>query len=286
MKQGIGDTSRACVSCTSRSCEKGDLKQIRTCERGVAYFRADDAIHRLDEPLPLRTLAQNLKHETHKFLQLIVNEACEINPGVSTKSVDLNDPASRIVAATVLVNDFIDMIAGVNDFSPPDGAFASRQSGHIKRMVDKSIKAQSMIKNARRCSRLVFVQNFDEPEMSVVTGAKAIENIVSIMIDNVYKYSVEGTTVDIRVSRDERGFGFVEITNICYNLVDSDRAFDKGYQANPNSDGFGYGLHWASTIVSYMNEQLETNIALDLISTMAKDGLAMCVVRLKGLPCG
>ncbi len=111
-------TTTTCIRCSHKLCEQAPHGTLDICDFGVAFYNRDGEIIKKEERVTLQHISQNLRHELHKILQLIVSDASRIDPSVSIKSIDLNSPASRIVGATVIIDQFIEKISGVNDFHP------------------------------------------------------------------------------------------------------------------------------------------------------------------------
>ena len=82
----------------------------------------------------------------------------------------------------------------------------------------------------------------------------AIRKMLTILLDNATKYSPEGETVELNLTRLGRT-NIIRITNKADNLTDDDikHMFDRFYRSDASraSGGFGIGLSVASAIVEY-----------------------------------
>lgn len=243
-----------CIRCPSKDCEKSKIETFDFCQYGVAFYNTGSIIKKKEESVTLRHISHNLRHELNKVLQTIVAEASLIDPNVSTKRIDLDNPASKIVGATVIIDQFIEMIAGVNEFHPSShySANLDKKTNLIK-ILDKYSKVFSLIVNTRRSKNINF--NFEVDKKTDITFAShIIEYIISIMIDNIWKYSIDGSTAtvsSIKINTSDINLKFI---NISRPILDSEMIFEKGFQSRNDSEGFGYGLYWAQVLVQYYNE--------------------------------
>jgi len=114
-----------CTYCSNKLCESSELFKLDICKYGVAFYISKNGIEKKEEKITVRDISNNLRHELHKILQIIVSEANKIDPLLSSKKIDLKNPASRIVGATKILDQFIEMIAGVHDFHPSDNLSAN-----------------------------------------------------------------------------------------------------------------------------------------------------------------
>ena len=74
------------------------------------------------------------------------------------------------------------------------------------------------------------------------------------MLDNIWKYSISGSSPSISVTSSEHGFIEIIFTNISAPIAGIEYIFEKGYQEDQKSEGFGYGLFWTTLLVSHYNE--------------------------------
>lgn len=275
-----------CDSCLDRVCERGTPETLDQCKYGIPYIRRRNGeIDRLDERMPLRSLADNLRHELHQFLQLIVNNACEIDGAVSTAWLDINSPASRIVTATVLINNFVEVISGVNNFDPPRNAFKGVATEPIKSYFERAVSAYSLLQTAHRCNDLQFCNEIDN-NLRVQVASKAFEYIAFVLVDNCYKYAKDATPVLISSSQQLDGKYLISISNYSDYIMNIEKAFERGYQAR-HSEGYGYGLFWIRRLLGYMNEQLNADMS---VYAVAHEGEGLADFRysfeITGVPCG
>ncbi|ENO1896856.1 sensor histidine kinase [Vibrio vulnificus] len=242
-----------CIRCASKDCEKSEIDTFDFCQYGVAFYNTGSVIKKKEESVTLRHISHNLRHELHKVLQTIVAEASRIDPTVSTKVVELDKPASKIVGATVIIDQFIEMIAGVNEFHPSSHYSANLdKKTSLLKILDKYSKVFSLIVNTRRSKNLNFY--FDvHKETKITFASHIIEYIISIMMDNIWKYSIDSSTATISAVRNKNDDVTLMFTNISKPIIDSKAIFEKGFQSNSESEGFGYGLYWAQVLTQHYN---------------------------------
>ncbi len=242
-----------CYTCSSKICEKSDSNVLSFCNYGVAYYNHGDQIEKKEERTTLRDISNNLRHELHKVIQTIVVEATEIDPTLSIKTIDLDNPASRIIGATIILDQFIEMITGVHSFHPDIGAAQNqKKKTNLYAIIQKYVNIFSLIKNTRRAKEFKIQIDCDQAIISSLSS-NILEYILSILIDNVWKYSLDNTEGKILVEYSEKNLINCKIINISPILDDPKTIFEKGYQGLKTSEGFGYGLYWLTLLVSYYN---------------------------------
>jgi hypothetical protein len=248
-----------CIRCPSKDCEKSEIDTFDFCQYGVAFYNTGSVIKKKEESVTLRHISHNLRHELHKVLQTIVAEASLIDPTVSTKIIELDKPASKIVGATVIIDQFIEMIAGVNEFHPSSHYSANlAKKSNLLMVLDKYSKVFSLIVNTRRSKNIKF--HFDVNKKTNITFAShMIEYMISIMMDNIWKYSIDGTTATISTMANNSSDIELKFTNISKPITNSEMIFDKGFQTKSESEGFGYGLYWAQVLIQHYNELSKRN---------------------------
>ena len=146
-----------CIRCSDRECERTKVDTFDFCRHGVAFYNTGNAIKKKEESITLRHISHNLRHELNKVLQTIISEASNIDSSVTTKRIDPDNPASKIVGATIIIDQFIEMIAGVNEFHP-----SSQYSKNLDKkskllpVLEKYLTVYSLILNTRRSKELSF----------------------------------------------------------------------------------------------------------------------------------
>jgi len=248
-----------CIRCPSKDCEKSEIDTFDFCQYGVAFYNTGSAIKKKEESVTLRHISHNLRHELHKVLQTIVAEASLIDPTVSTKRIELDKPASKIVGATVIIDQFIEMIAGVNEFHPSSHYSANLdKKTNLLKVLDKYSKVFSLIVNTRRSKNINF--NFDVHKKTNISFAShMIEYIISIMMDNIWKYSIDSSNATISAVESKNNDITLKFTNISKPIIDPEIIFEKGFQSKDESEGFGYGLYWAQILIQHYNELSKRN---------------------------
>jgi len=245
-----------CVLCRQKPCEHAPVGTLAVCDYSVAYYKkSDDDILKHRERVNARDIVTNLRHELHRVLAYIVQEAEEIDPNVSTKRINLDSPGSRIVGATIILDNFIQMITGAYAFQPDRGhsPHNSGQPLYIAETITRLIETYSMIKNRRRAHSLSCDINVPTTAYTRILPT-TIEGIIAVLCDNIWKYSVNGSHVEIGYLHKSSGLASIYFQNAGPAVPRPDLIFDKGYKADKNSEGFGFGLYWAQNLVAFHNE--------------------------------
>lgn len=255
-----------CIRCPSKDCEKTEVDTFDFCQYGVAFYNAGNIIKKKEESVTLRHISHNLRHELNKVLQTIVAEASIIDPSVSAKKIELNKPASKIVGATVIIDQFIEMIAGVNEFHPSSHYSTNLdKKSNLINLLDKYSKVYSLIVNTRRSKNIDFNFNVDS-KTELTFASHIVEYIISILIDNVWKYSHDHSNVLVNTIKTDKGDLELTFVNVSKPIDSPDSIFDKGFQSKNESEGFGYGLYWAQVLVEHYNAlSKRTSESLELI---------------------
>lgn len=244
----------SCIQCAHKVCKRSLDGTLDICDFGIAYYNKNGKILKKEEKVTLRHVSQNLRHELNKILHFIVQESTKIDPTLSTRRIDIDNPASRIIGATVIIDHFIQMISGINDFHP-----STKYSGNLYKesklmpLLDKYTKIYSLIENTRRSENLQIEIKCDD-RLKIKFGGKIIEYIISVLVDNMWKYSLSSTSPAIIVERKNEELINIIFENTSCKLEKCEEIFSKGYQQNIKSEGFGYGLYWANLLIFHYNE--------------------------------
>ncbi|GJI98924.1 hypothetical protein RugamoR57_56420 [Duganella caerulea] len=258
MSNNLIENLSECLNCLHRRCENSTPNTLDICDYGIAYFNNGEHIQKKREGVTLRHVAQNLRHELHKVLQLIISEACDIDDQVSVRTVDLDRPASRIVGATVILDNFIEMIAGVYNFDPYDEKTPLASSAIcLYDVLTRYKDTYSLIRNTRRTTALRFRIDEDLKTVFISNQKHVIEYIFAILIDNVWKYSLNNTPVVISATKSNANLIDISVSNFSEFISQDEKLFDRGYQVNTASEGFGFGLYWATLLVDHYNRALK-----------------------------
>jgi signal transduction histidine kinase len=245
-----------CIRCSSKDCEKSEVDTFDFCQYGVAFYnKGNNEIKKKEESVTLRHISHNLRHELNKILQIIVMEASQLDPTVSAKKIELDKPASKIIGATVIIDQFIEMIAGVNEFhSNPNYSANLDKKSNLLKLLDKYSKIFSLVTNTRRAKNIVFNCGGVSDKTNITFASQIVEYLVSIIMDNVWKYSVDGSVVIISSFENDKKYIDLKFENTSGFIIDHEMIFKKGFQSKKESEGFGYGLYWANVLIQYYNE--------------------------------
>lgn len=244
---------KTCLTCAKKSCEQLDEEQLDICEYGVAFFYKDGNILRKEALVPLRYISHNLRHELNRSLNVLVEEAMKIDKNITSRKIDLNNPASKILGTTIIIDHFIQMIAGVNEFHPTN--FHGAQLLKIRTLTEiigKYFVIHSIIKNPRRSENLKLNLEI-EKDMTISFCADIFEYLLSIFFDNIWKYSVSNTEVKVVSIKKNGGLLDIIFRNISGYIPDNIEIFSKGMKCDSESEGFGYGLFWANILIDHYN---------------------------------
>jgi K+-sensing histidine kinase KdpD len=245
---------KACHICQNKICQKSSLGTLDFCDFGIAFYNDNGTIQTKEEAVTLKHVSHNLRHELNKVLQLIISEAAKIDPQVTTKSINTQSPASRIVGATIIIDQFIEMIAGVNEFHPSRSYSTNlEKKANLHQILNKYTSIYSLIQNTRRAKN-IEIKIICPREMEISFASQIVEYIFSIFIDNMWKYSLDNSKATIEVKLSNSNFYDIVFTNDSMLIENTAQIFNKGFQENSESEGFGYGLYWASILARHYNE--------------------------------
>jgi K+-sensing histidine kinase KdpD len=243
----------ACVMCRSRKCYDSHNKDLDICEYGIAYYNDNGAILRKEPLMPLRHISHNLRHALNHIINLIVEQANQLDPNLSAKKININTSTGRIFAAAIIIDHFIQMIANVHEFHPPElQGISHAKERKLHDIVKQYFDIFSIIKSAQRPHYLTL--NIDNVNETIIAFyVPCVEYLFSILMDNVWKYSIDGTEVEVETIKTTEGIVNVTVKNMSRPLPDAFDPFSKGTQFNKRSEGFGYGLYWASVLIDHYN---------------------------------
>jgi len=245
---------RECTICQRKVCEKSLNKVLDFCQLGVAYFNDNGNIIRSRERVTKFDIAANLRHELNRVLQYIINQAEEIDPNVSTRVINLNSAASRLVGATIILDQFIEMMCGVHQFHQIHTPKHSNDKRKLTDIIHKQMEMYSLIQNTRRARDLNYEIKVPET-INIINQASKIEYLTAIFCDNIWKYADPEYPVKILVTkRDE----LVDLSfiNTGKPIPEGADIFIEGEQIDRKSEGFGYGLAWAQVLTYQYNDDL------------------------------
>lgn len=249
-----------CGHCANKVCLEFEDQRLGICDYGIAHVWIGSELHKKLDETPLRHIAENLRHELNKVLQLIVLNCVEINEQVSLSQVDLNDPASRIAGATVILDQFIEMISGVHSFSPLRDSEAQPATGQaLADVIDRYFGIYSLIRNTRR-ARDLTLQNSVDPALRAAALPSVVEYIIAILSDNYWKYARSGSRINVKSFQVDERHVSLQFENESDEMTFPGRVFDRGYQADVTSEGFGFGLFWGKQLEGFYNRTMGDNI--------------------------
>jgi hypothetical protein len=214
--------------------------------------RIGDKLLRREALVPLRHISTNLRHAINPVLNLIVEEINNLDPTLSIRRIDPSTKYGRVVAATVIIDMFVQMITSVNEFRPSSAGFHQDRQMRFCNVIRKYHGIYSILKNVRRNPNLGLVLQLPET-LCVEYSTELYEYLVSILMDNAWKYSKHNTGLTVRSTIRNSSKVDIEFINTSAPLPLNVDIFSKGYKADEHSDGFGYGLHWARILTDFYN---------------------------------
>lgn len=245
-----------CLICPRKQCRSATVWVLDICEYGISYVNDGEKLQRVTASGTLRHLSQNIRHELNKVLQVLISEACLIDPNVSLEVIDKNSPASRIVAASLIIDNFVSMISGVNDFHLDSlGVAGTGYEVRLSDLLRKYWDIFGLIKGAHRAGALREYINIDK-KIVIKFGLPLIEYMIAVLVDNAYKHSIDGSVVSITCDIHDEFFCDLKFSNYSAPLNNPEKLFRKGYQERGESDGFGFGLFWAKVLEEHYNRML------------------------------
>jgi hypothetical protein len=265
-----------CIQCAKRRCEHSDPGELGVCDYDIAYYNDGGTVIRKEPAVPLRMVCTNLRHELHHVLHLIVEQTTIIDPKISIRRINLDNPASRILAATIIIDHFIQMLTGVYEFHPSYGGEHLSRGRSYAEIVTKYFAVYSIVKGARRPANLRLQLNFDR-SMVVPYCVDVYEYLTSILIDNAWKYSVADTAISVTVNEKPDSRADISFSNVSKPIPKELDIFARGIKGSQETEGFGYGLHWGTILVDHYNRQMRrTKDLLDITHAqlLREDGLA------------
>jgi hypothetical protein len=257
-----------CLGCFSRDCENSLSGTFDVCKYGIAFFNNGVKIDRKEPLLPIAKISKNLRHEINPVLQTIIDQVTQLNPKLSTKEIDINDPLSVVIGATVILDIFIQMITGVNEFHYSSEPISQlRKVFNVHNLVENYYNIYSILKEKERSKNLKLV-NLVNKQLTINVCADFINYIIAVLIDNAWKYSTETSVLNVsssnvkeRLSTDSHNGTYKKIktvdlilTNHSLRLPDNLPIYELGAKANSDSKGFGFGLYWAKNLEFHYND--------------------------------
>jgi len=250
-------TTIACLSCAIKTCKNSKDGTLDICDYGVAYFNKNGTILTKESLAPLRYISMNLRHELNRKLAAIVAAATEIDETISSDLVDPNNPASRILGTTLIIDQTIQMITGVTEFHPDDTIKDQvSEKKQLSQLVKNYFNIHSIIKNVRDATEL-NLHILTEENIYITFCADTIEYLVSIMMDNVWKHSIKGTEVEFSVIHKDYNLCDMVVKNMSKPILEDIDIFAKGSKVDKNIEGFGFGLFWANILIDHYNNKVK-----------------------------
>ena len=245
-------TPTICLRCAKSSCKESKNGTLEICEHGVAYYNDNGKILLKDALVPLSLVTRNLRHELNRMLAVIVAESIRLDPTVTTRHIVPDNPVSKIVGTTIIIDHFVQMLSGVNQFHTTTAGAQQYEPVRLSETIKKYFTIHSIIRNEQRATELELRLNFGD-DVLISEYGDVFEYLTSILMDNVWKYSFSGSTVEVSVVEREKSLADICFTNISSPLPEGIEIFTKGTQANSEAEGFGYGLFWGRVLADHYN---------------------------------
>lgn len=242
-----------CMGCSSRDCEKSKNDDFEVCKYGIAYVNKAGEIIRKEPLLPIHTISKNLRHEINPVLQTIIENVIKLDSKLSTKTIDVQNPLSVIIGATVVLDNFIQMITGVNEFHySHEPLHVNRKKIQLRKTIDNYFNVYSIIKERERAKNLRLMNTL-EVDTTITICSEFINYIIAVLIDNAWKYSTENSVLTVTLSKITYGLATLTFTNHSETMPNNFNLYDLGAKVNAESKGFGFGLYWAKNLEYHYN---------------------------------
>lgn len=241
-----------CHACSARPCEKEPVGTLDLCPYGVLFEITEAGVRRKETSSPIRHIAGNLRHEIHPVLGYMVSQISEIEPRLSARHIDTASPMGRLLAAVTILDDTVQMITGVHDFHPLPVSPTTPVAHDLCDMVRRRFKMYSLL-GGRNRSRGLRLTVDAEQDYRVSKGAHMIEYIVSVLMDNVWKFAQEESRVEVKVEDTGATAVNMSVANVSQYLPEQLDLFEMGSKGHADKKGFGYGLYWAQILVDRYN---------------------------------
>lgn len=246
-----------CISCSSKFCEKQQEGTFDICQYGISFLKRKGVIETREPKVPLSTIAKNLRHEINPILQTIIQQASFVDPTLSTKVIDTENPTSLIIGSTIVLDNFIQMITGVHEFHSSPTTLTSKKI-NLKSLIDLNYTAYGIIKENGRTKNL-RLNNHIPNNFFISQYPDFIKYILVVLIDNAWKYSIDNSTLTVNINRISTNNYRLKLTNKSKIIPVGVNIFELGTKVDESSKGFGYGLHWVKTLENNYNELLQND---------------------------
>lgn len=243
-----------CFNCNSKFCKNTDDGTFEICQYGISFLNKNGEIEVREPKVPVSTIAKNLRHEINPILQTIIQEASILDPTLSTRKIDLKKPLSKIVGSAVILDNFIQMITGVHEFhSTPS---VSSKKINLFNLINNYFIIYSIIKEEGRTKNLT-INNLISKDIFITENSDYITYMISILIDNAWKYSLDNSTFTVNIHKVENKYWEMKFTNKSKSIPSNINIFSLGTKVEKESKGFGYGLNWIKDLEASYNERTE-----------------------------
>ena len=246
-----------CINCYSKECKNTDEGTFDICKYGISYLHKNGVIEKKEPKVPLSTISKNLRPEINPILQTIIQYATKLDPKLSTKRIDLDNPLSLIIGSTVILDNFIQMITGVHEFHSIPTTTATKKI-NLKSLIEHNFNIYGIVKEESR-TKNISLQNDINPNIYVRESSEFIKYIISVLIDNAWKYSINNSILSVNIKQLTKNRHTLTITNQSKTIPSHLNIFEMGSKANRNSKGFGYGLSWIKDLEKDYNTYSNKN---------------------------
>ncbi len=245
-----------CFNCNSKVCKDTNDGTFEICQYGISFLNRKGNIEVREPKIPLSTIAKNLRHEINPILQTIIQQVSIIDPTLSTKKIELQKPLSKIIGSTVILDLFIQMITGVHEFhSVPS---TSSKKIYLHHLINNFYDIYSIIEEEGRTNNLQ-INNLIPKDLIITKNSDFIQYMVSILIDNAWKYSLNNSTLTINYKRISDKNISISFNNKSKTIPEYLNIFEMGTKVEKDSKGFGYGLNWIKDLEVNYNTSLNIN---------------------------
>ncbi|PQJ78515.1 ATP-binding protein [Polaribacter porphyrae] len=146
------------------------------------------------------------------------------------------------------------MITGVHEFHSTPSVSSKKVNLHA--LIYNLFTIYSIIKEESRTKNL-SLNNLVSNDIFINLNSDYITYMVSILIDNAWKYSIENSTLTINIKKINDKNWELKFTNKSKSIPQNINIFEQGTKVDKESKGFGYGLNWIKVLESSYNDRIE-----------------------------
>jgi hypothetical protein len=244
--------STICLTCGTKICGEAKPGKLGVCDRFVAYYNDGESLKKCETDFPHRHIVENLRHSLDPILALMMEQLVALDPSISPNTIDTGKPLHKILASIVILDQFVAMLSGADGLHPKLAEAGHGDCHSLKGMLEKYFALHSVIHTHGRLGPLNLTLDVPD-EVLLHRYPKIYESIISVLLDNIWRHSLPDSEVIARLDIPHRGTGTLTVTSLSKPIPIYCDLFSKGGKAYSQSDGFDFGLYWATILKNYYN---------------------------------